>query len=232
MAIARCENSHSMIIETFPSGPLKTNAYALLDVDKRQIVVVDVPPGSASQLAHFATNARAQITAIWLTHSHWDHIADISALKDMLMNAGELRDDFCVAIHSADIGNLQNPGSDKIQTNCKIPEVEPTRLLQEGDELLLGHLTFEVLHTPGHSPGGICLYCRQKGTLFSGDTLFRSSIGNLSLPTAQPRQMPRSLQKLMALPAQTRVLPGHGPETTIASELKVLQGRFGIGIPA
>lgn len=220
-----------MIIETFPSGPLKTNAYAIFDTRKRQIAIVDVPPGSASQLVHFATeHDSAPIVAIWLTHSHWDHIADISLLLEMLMRAGQLRSDFCIAVHSADICNLQNPGSDQISTNIEIPKVEPTQLLQEGDRLLLGDLVFEVLHTPGHSPGGICLYCQQERVLFSGDTLFCSGIGNLSLPTAQPRQMPRSLQKLMALPLQTRVLPGHGPETTISRELKGLQGRFGIKI--
>lgn len=217
-----------MLIKTFPAGPLQTNAYAILSAIERQILVIDVPPASAASLADFAREERAQITAVWLTHSHWDHIADIAALREELARSEGIRGKFRLLVHSLDAPNLRHPGSDRIESPLDAPGNRPTEVLQGGDALCFGQLEFQVLHTPGHSPGSICFYCPQEGVLFSGDTLFRAGIGNLALPTAEPRLMASSLQKLMSLPAETRVFPGHGPPTSIDRESERLQGRFGI----
>jgi glyoxylase-like metal-dependent hydrolase (beta-lactamase superfamily II) len=99
-----------------------------------------------------------------------------------------------------------------------IPSVEPSILMQEGDQIPVGHLNFSVMHTPGHTPGGVCFYEPQQGILFSGDTLFKGTIGNLSFPTCQPDEMWPSLEKLSRLPRATQVYPGHGPATTIKQE--------------
>lgn len=96
--------------------------------------------------------------------------------------------------------------------------LSPDGHLADGQIITLGELTLHVIHTPGHSPGGVCFYLPAQETLFSGDTLFAGSIGNLSLPTAQPDRMWPSLKKLAALPKHTKVYPGHGGATRIDKE--------------
>jgi hydroxyacylglutathione hydrolase len=122
------------------------------------------------------------------------------------------------AIHHLDTPNLQNPGSDGLPCWVMIEGVSPTLLLKEGMEIPLGKLKIQVIETPGHTPGGVCFYLPDHHLLFSGDTLFQGTIGNLSFPTARPELMWQSLSKLAKLPQETRVLPGHGPETTIGKE--------------
>ena len=132
-------------------------------------------------------------------------------------------------MHPLDAANLQEPGSDRLPSWLNIEGVKPDGFLNEGDVVAVGNMQFHVIHTPGHSPGGICLYCKEQDVLFSGDTLFRGSIGNLSLPTSQPKLMWNSLDKLAKLPPSTKVYPGHGPATTIGKEswLPEAQQRFG-----
>ena len=147
---------------------------------------------------------------IVLTHSHWDHIGDVAVVKEKY--------DVPVLIHQDDAQNLERPGSDGLPLFFPVPGVKPTTFLKEGDLIEVGKMTFKVIHTPGHSPGGICLYDKESGVLISGDTLFKGSIGNLSLPTAEPEKMWKSLEKLNALPKETQVFPGHGPATTLQGE--------------
>jgi glyoxylase-like metal-dependent hydrolase (beta-lactamase superfamily II) len=90
--------------------------------------------------------------------------------------------------------------------------------LEDGQVLAVGEFQIEVIHTPGHTPGGVCFYLKEQKILFSGDTLFQGTIGNLSFPTARPARMWDSLKRLAALPKETRVYPGHGDPTTIGKE--------------
>jgi len=192
-----------MLIQTFPSGPLETNAI-LFGLEK--FAVIDPALGSTEpilQLGH-------SVELILLTHSHWDHIADVYALKQ--------KTGARVYVHPLDAGNLIHPGSDKLPLYFPIHGVEPDGFLEDGQTLELGGLKIEVIHTPGHSPGCVCFYLREQKVLFSGDTLFQGCIGGLHLPTAQPTLMRKSLSKLAALPPDTRVIPGHGNETTIHKE--------------
>ncbi len=147
---------------------------------------------------------------ILLTHSHWDHIADAALLKAHYQ--------IPVLIHPDDAGNLERPGSDRLPCRLNIPGVSPDGWLEEGAEIPVGALTFKVIHTPGHTPGGVCLYCAAHRLLLSGDTLFKGSMGTLALPTAQPQLMWNSLKKLARLPPDTKAFPGHGPSTTIGAE--------------
>ncbi len=91
-------------------------------------------------------------------------------------------------------------------------------ILEEGDRISIGEIAFTVISTPGHSPGCVCFYCEKEHILFSGDTLFKGTIGNLTFPTSVPDEMWPSLDKLAALPPETKVYPGHGPSTTIGDE--------------
>jgi hydroxyacylglutathione hydrolase len=145
-----------------------------------------------------------------LTHSHWDHIGDLKKVKT--------RFGVPVYVHPADRGNVVKPGSDKLPLMYQIEGVEPEFDLQEGEIIEVGKLQLIVIASPGHTPGGVCFYLDKEKILFSGDTLFKGSIGNLSFPTADPQAMWHSLKKLEKLPSETVVYPGHGPSTTIGDE--------------
>lgn len=199
-----------MILEIFPSGPLETNAYLLACDVTKHAAVIDAPFESADALLHRIKELSLSVDMILLTHSHWDHIADASLLKESL-NAS-------VYIHKDDADNLENPGVDRLPLFFPLKGVKPDGYLSEGQELVVGKLKITVIHTPGHSPGSVCFYLSSEETLISGDTLFRGTIGNLSLPTAQPASMWASLKKLAVLPPATKVYPGHGGSTTIGAE--------------
>lgn len=212
-----------MIIQTFPSGPFETNAYIAACPTSRQAVIIDPAAGSFSSIANYISKHSLKPIAIWLTHSHWDHIVDTAAVK--------AKYGVPVFIHALDTGNLENPGSDRLPCWVVIEGVVPDGNFAEGDHLKVGDLDFQVIHTPGHTPGGVCFYCPSEKVLISGDTLFKGSIGNLSFPTARPDLMWPSLDKLARLPPDTRVFPGHGPATTIQAESWLPRAReiFGNG---
>lgn len=212
-----------MFILPLPSGPFLTNAYLLACEQTKEALIID--PGVESYSPLLKTVAAHGFTpqAIVLTHSHWDHIADVAKLKKKLSVP--------VMIHQADASNLVTPGADGLPMWVSFEGVTPDRFLTENDEIKMGNYLFAVIHTPGHSPGGICLYSPQAKVLISGDTLFKQSIGNLSFPTAEPEKMWSSLKKLEKLPRETKVYPGHGPATTIGEEswLPRAKSHFGGG---
>lgn len=212
-----------MIIKALPSGPFATNAYIIGCPQTKQALIID--PGVESGVAIVSTLKKEGLTPIQivLTHSHWDHIGDVALLKEQLH--------IPVAIHSLDAYNLIAPGSDNLPCWMNIRGATPDLLLAEGDSVTCGNLSFVVIHTPGHTPGGICLYNEKEKILISGDTLFKDSMGNISFPTAQPELMWTSLEKLAQLPSETQVFPGHGPSTTIEDEqswLSRARERFGV----
>lgn len=199
-----------MNIQAFPSGPFETNAYLVSCPFTKEAAIIDPAPGSFQSIENFLEQHQLTPTKILLTHTHWDHIGDVYPLKEKYS--------LPVYVHEYDAFNLENPGSDGLPCWIPIEGVIPEHLIKEGEKISVGNLVFEVIETPGHTPGGVCFYSKEKQVLFSGDTLFRGTIGNLSFPTSRPHLMWQSLTKLSALPPQTRVFPGHGPETTIGSE--------------
>lgn len=199
-----------MIIKELPSGPFETNAYVAACPTTRHAAIIDPAPDSFASITQFVESQNITPKAILLTHSHWDHIADVAPLKTKYQ--------IPVYIHSLDAPNLESPGADKLPCWIDIQGVSPSVLLEDGSTFTIGQLAFEALHTPGHTPGGVCFYCPSEKTLFSGDTLFKGTIGNLSFPTGRPDLMWPSLARLATLPPNTRVFPGHGPATTIGQE--------------
>lgn len=199
-----------MFIFALPSGPFETNAYVIGCSKTHEAIIVDPSPNSTEAIKKCLTENSFKPTKIVLTHSHWDHIADVAAVKALYS--------IPVLIHQEDAGNLEHPGSDGLPCWISFPGVVADQFLKEGDTVRVGDYTFDVIDTPGHTPGGICLYCPETKTLISGDTLFKGSIGNLSFPTARPEKMWDSLDRLSKLPRDTSVYPGHGPSTTIANE--------------
>lgn len=191
-------------------GPLQTNALLIGCPTTKKAAAIDPAMGSASVLLATAEANGFVIQKILLTHTHWDHIADVAALKKATQAP--------VWVHPLDAENLRHPGSDRLPLWTSIEPVEPDGFFSEGQEVTIGHLKIQVIHTPGHCPGSVCFYFKEQGILISGDTLFKGTMGALHLPTAEAEKMGPSLQKLALLPAGTRVIPGHGEETTIGKE--------------
>jgi hydroxyacylglutathione hydrolase len=203
--------SDSLFIATLPSGPYATNAYVIGCEKTQKAAIIDPSPNSCAQVSETLKSKSFTPVCIILTHSHWDHIADVGPL---LQEYPHLQ----VFVQEEDLPNLASPGKDGLPFSIFILPQQADTLLHDGDVIQVGQTKWRVIHTPGHSPGSICLYCQEEGVLFSGDTLFKRSIGNLSFPTSQPDRMWPSLKKLEALPKETRVFPGHGEATTIGQE--------------
>jgi hydroxyacylglutathione hydrolase len=199
-----------MIIHPFPSGPYLTNCYVIGCPVTKIAAIVDPSPGSLEKVKAFIAREGLLPEKILLTHSHWDHIAEAAACKELY--------ELSVHVHELDRPNLEAPGSDSLPFWIDIPAVSPDTVFDEGDVITIGTLSFTVIHTPGHSGGSVCFYSEGQKALLSGDTLFKGTIGNISFPTSRPDQMWPSLAKLSKLPPETIVYPGHGPKTTIGAE--------------
>lgn len=194
-------------IETGAFGPAATNAYLVWDGRSADALVVDPGKGAADPLLARVAANELRLQRIANSHGHWDHIFDNAPLKRA--SAAPL------AIHGLDAYRLAGDPAGG-------PRVEPSTAewqFAEGDQLRVGELVFDVLHTPGHTEGSVCLYEARHGLLLSGDTLFAGGWGRTDLPGGSDEQMVASLARLCRdLPPPVRVLPGHGPETTIATE--------------
>ena len=197
-----------MIIERLVVGPFAVNCYIVGSGLGRQGMIID-PGDDTGQILGRVSRLKLDIKFIVLTHGHLDHTG---ALKEVKEATGSQ-----VAVHADDARTL-NDRSLGILLGISQPSLPPPdRLLKDGDELALNGLRFTILHTPGHTPGGICLL--GEGMLFSGDTLFKYGIGRTDMPGGSYSQLMDSIQaKLMTLPDEVVVYPGHGPETTIGNE--------------
>ena len=200
-----------MIIEPVESGPFFTVGYLVGDKAGGKAIVVDAPKNSAPKLLSAAGRHNLSIELIVNTHGHWDHIADNSELQQQTLAP--------IAIHRLDEPRIKNPVPVFFRLPFEIPPTRAGRYLDAGNVVEVGDLKFEVLFTPGHTEGGICLYERSEKVLFSGDTLFAGSVGRVDLPGGDWDTLMRSIKnELLTLPDEVTVYPGHGPSTTIGRE--------------
>jgi len=197
-----------MILKLLVVGPLASNCYIVGDEATREGAIID-PADEAGNILSSVTELGLSVKSIILTHGHPDHLA---ALKEVKEATGAE-----IMVHEDDAGYPEQEAlALAFGFNCPTPP-PPDRLLKDGDDIDIGSLRFTVIHTPGHTPGGICLLGHR--VLFSGDTLFNSGIGRYDLPGGDYARLMNSLQdRLMALPDETIVHPGHGPRTTIGAE--------------
>ena len=199
-----------MIHEILPVGPLQCNCSIFGDEQTKEAIVID-PGANIDQILGIVKSHGLTVKAIVITHAHIDHIGGAAKLKKatdapvyMNQNDQELYDH--LEVQASWLG-MPNP-----------PRTEIDFALQEGDLLRLGPAEFHVLHTPGHTQGSISLWIPAENKLVAGDTLFRDSIGRTDLPGGNYNQIIASIHtKLMNLPEEATVIPGHGPETTVGS---------------
>ncbi len=203
-----------MILEVASFGPVDTNAVLIACEKTLSAAVIDLPLGSSEWLTGRLKALGLSLNKILLTHSHWDHIADVSFVKEQTQAP--------IYVHTADASNVEHPGIDGLPLFFSIQGIKPDHMIQEGETIGLGDLSISVIHTPGHTPGGVCFYIPQENVLISGDTFFRGAIGKVAFPTGSPELMKSSLQRLLLLPESTRVIPGHGGETTLGREKAML----------
>ncbi len=201
-----------MILETFPVGPLACNCTILADEATREAIVVD-PGDDVSRIHKRLTEQGLKLKQILVTHGHIDHVGGALKLK-RLTGAP-------IFLNESDLPQLDIMDEQASWLGLgRAPETAPPdEGLAEGQVVGLEHYPAQVLHTPGHTQGSICLHFAPLNLLIAGDTLFAGSIGRTDLPGGDFDQIIASLRtRLLALPDETRVLPGHGPGTTIGQE--------------
>jgi glyoxylase-like metal-dependent hydrolase (beta-lactamase superfamily II) len=202
------------IVERRTGGVALTNGYLVADPDSRDAVLIDAPAEAASELLDLADARKLALRHVLLTHGHWDHIAEV--------HWAAARTNATVAVHPDDEFLLR---TDQRPWACPydIPPRRADFFLRPGADVSVGRLAFSVLHTPGHSPGSVCLLLTLPGDrgprmMFGGDLLFAGSIGRTDFPGGDWEAMTRSLREVMKLPDDLPVHPGHGPSTTIGAE--------------
>lgn len=204
------EEASGVKVQTLPVGVLATNCYLVRDPMSGETLVID-PGDEPERILAALRESGARVVAIVNTHGHWDHIGANTAVKEATGAP--------LLIHAADADWLSGRLAIRSVPGVLPPVTSPPadRFLQEGEELALGRHRLRVIHTPGHTAGGLCLYL--PGLLFSGDTLFAESVGRTDLPGGSAAALRSSIrEKLFALPDETVVYPGHGPATTIGDE--------------
>ena len=203
---------HAVRIEVGAFGPWQTNAYLVWDGRSPDALVVDPGMGAADPLLERVAANGLRLHVIANSHGHIDHIFDDAPL---MRGSGAP-----LAIHPDDAYRLDGRNN----YGLEVEAVTATRDLREGEQLRIGDLVLDVLHLPGHTEGSVCLYEERRGLLLSGDVLFAGSYGRTDLPGGNDEQMVASLARLSReIPEAVRVLPGHGPETTIGRELPWLR---------
>ncbi|MBN1580470.1 MAG: MBL fold metallo-hydrolase [Anaerolineae bacterium] len=207
-----------MIIETLAVGQLQTNCYVIADEQTRKGAIVD-PGGHADTILKAVNKHKLDIRYVVNTHAHFDHMLANADIVHKLSSAQKQAPK--LAVHPDAVALLQQDGGARMFGFSAISSPDPDLLIGEGDELAIGALSMRILHTPGHSPGSICLYCAPEKVLFGGDVLFLGGIGRTDLPGGDWDTLMNSItNKLFALPDEVVVYPGHGMPTTIGRERK------------
>jgi glyoxylase-like metal-dependent hydrolase (beta-lactamase superfamily II) len=199
-----------MQIQAVFRGPQVAVGYLVYKRDGGDAMIVDAPLGSTASFVEMARQKNLRIIYVVNTHGHWDMIADNVPLTEATGAP--------LCAHAWDNARLANPGIAVEHLDEKVPDIKPSRpdrYLNEGDVLDVGGLQFRIMHTPGHSPGSICVYEPNAHAIFAGDLVARQAVGSFNMPGGNERSLETSLLKLAALPDNTTVFPAHGMATRI-----------------
>lgn len=198
-------------IITIPVGAIEANCYLLFDRKSKSAFVID-PGGDAALIKETLKGNGLKIAYIVNTHAHFDHVSANTELKEATGAP--------IALHGDDVGLLVEAHEHAAIWGVKISaQSGPDVIMKDGEKLQAGSVTLDVLHTPGHTPGGVCLYYKDAGVLFTGDTLFAGSIGRTDLEGGSSGALLKSIKnRLLPLGDNVIILPGHGPASTIGEE--------------
>ena len=200
----------NMKIERFVLGPIETNCYVVVNEDTKECFAVDMAYCPQEYVDHIREQGY-QMKALFLTHGHFDHI----------MAADAIRDKYDVKVYAScdEKNTLEQPHINLGEAYGLKLSVKADVWHKDGEILKLAGFDIEALHTPGHTEGGSCYYIREIGVLFSGDTLFCGSVGRTDFPGGSMSEIVRSIkEKVMVLPDDTKVYPGHGEGTSVGYE--------------
>ena len=190
------------------TGPVATNVWVLGDARSREAIAIDTATPSVRWLAGQLGDQGWSLRFVVSTHRHWDHIGDNA---EVVIATGAT-----LAAHVMDRHGLEHP--DRASAPFEVLPSVPALDLAEGSKIRFGEITLDVLHTPGHTEGSVCLLSQEDRVLLSGDTLFAGAWGRIDLPGGSQEGMIESLSRLSTLDDTIDVLPGHGPQTTIGRE--------------
>lgn len=190
-----------MLIKTLPVGQLETNCYIVTNENTLECVVID-PGDEVNTILNYLEGNKLKCAAILLTHGHFDHVG---ALRGVQEETG-------ATVYMNERDDMHNARTNQLR--CSLPE--NGKYYDDGDVLELAGLTFHIMATPGHTPGGVTIRCED--ALFTGDTLFRGSCGRTDLPGGDMEQQLRSLKRICELPGDYEVYPGHMDASTLERE--------------
>jgi glyoxylase-like metal-dependent hydrolase (beta-lactamase superfamily II) len=193
-------------------GPVPTNLYVLGDDDSREAIAIDTATPCVAWLTTTLAERGWTLKLIVSTHRHWDHIGDNAAV--------EAATGAQIAAHSLDRHGFESPSP--LYAPFPVPPSVPAVDLAEGSRIRFGEIDLEVLHTPGHTEGSVCLLADKEGLLFTGDTLFAGGWGRTDFPGGSTEQLVDSLARLSRMPSDLSVRPGHGATTTMEREKRWL----------
>ena len=203
-----------MNIHAIPLGPFETNAYLCWQDGKSKAVLFDAPQGSGEAIPQELEQLGLELTDVYLTHGHWDHFSGLAELNQDL---------FTTWLHPDDWLMVKSPEVARAYVPPQIPLIPALvdKELKGGESLQILGYDVELRHVPGHCPGSILFYFKDLEVAIVGDAIFRGSIGRTDLPGGDFGVLESSIrQHIYTLPPQTRLLPGHGPETSVAFEMQ------------
>ncbi|MCX7886807.1 MAG: MBL fold metallo-hydrolase [Verrucomicrobiae bacterium] len=200
-----------MLVASFEGGPVATLGYLIADHPGGTAVAIDSPLDTAERMIHQARQWKTTIAYLLITHPHWDHFLDN---KKLTAHSGAQ-----LGLHREGLPMLQLPQLRMFGWDEDMPPCDADFFLEQNQPVLAGNLKLDVIHCPGHCPGSVAFFIAAEKTLFTGDVLFAGSVGRTDLPGGNMETLLDSIrQKLLPLGDDVRVLPGHGPETTLGQE--------------
>jgi len=191
-------------------GIAATNSFLVADEIEKKAVVFDAPDHTTSPLLDAAQKESWEIIGLWLTHGHFDHVADHQVVTSRFPAAK-------VLIHKLDEPKLLKPGA-TFALPIRIPPRKADAYVEDGQKLKLGRYEFEVIHTPGHAAGHVMYYCASEKVLFSGDLIIGGAVGRTDLPDSSYDDLVKSIRRVMQLPGATKLMPGHGDISMLSDE--------------
>jgi hydroxyacylglutathione hydrolase len=189
-----------------------TNGYMVADENAKVAVIFDAPKNTTQPSIDEAVKNGWDVIGLWITHGHFDHLGDHKLVTDRFPKAK-------VLMHRLDEHKLQQPGHAFMKLPWNIPGRNVDGYVEDDQKLMIGSAPVIVLFTPGHSPGHVMFHLPQHDILIGGDLIFANSIGRTDFPDCDQAELMKSIRRVMQLPPQTRLYPGHGPSATLA-ELK------------